>query len=100
MNSILEALYNNKLSPSAGQTPKDPKYAELGLKLDAMLVEWKAKLSDDEYEKIIELLDLHGEIHEMDTAASFAYGFTLGASIQIEVEQRRNELNRPSGRLD
>lgn len=95
MNSILEALYNNKLAPDSRQAPKDPAYPALGQKLDAALAEWRAKLSDDDYEKLIELFDLHGEIHQMETTSSFVSGFTLGASILMEVYQGQRGLTRP-----
>lgn len=93
--SIIEELYNDNLYPSARIVSKDPNYRETGGKINDLMAEWKAKLTQEDYDKLVELLDYHHSMHDMDTAASFAYGFKLGASIMFEVFEGQDDLIRP-----
>ncbi|CAH1195253.1 hypothetical protein PAECIP111893_00651 [Paenibacillus plantiphilus] len=94
MKTILEELYNDNLLLSAHAATKDPQYRISGNKINEEMDKWKTKLSKDDYDNLIDLLDLHAQIHDMDTTASFAYGFKLGASIMLEVLDGKSELIR------
>ncbi|MBW7473999.1 hypothetical protein K0T92_04535 [Paenibacillus oenotherae] len=94
MKSIIEHLYNDNLLLSAHAATKDSQYRVSGNKINDEMDKWRAKLTKEDYDKLIDLLDQHAQIHDMDTTASFAYGFKLGASIMLEVLNGRSELIR------
>ncbi|XID91668.1 DUF6809 family protein [Paenibacillaceae bacterium WGS1546] len=85
MNSVLQALYNGDLCPVGEIVPKKPAYREIGRKITEELGVWRKRLTEDEYNQLESLLDLRVQTIEMDLAASFEYGFKLGASLMIEV---------------
>lgn len=93
--SIIEELYNDNLYPSARIVSKDPNYRATVGKINDLMAEWKVKLTKEDYDKLIDLLDFHHSMHDMDTAASFSYGFKLGASIMLEVFDGQSSLVRP-----
>lgn len=95
MVSIIEALYNENLYPSARIVSKDPNYRASSHKINVAMDEWKSKLTKADFDKLIDLLDLHHSMHDMDSTASFAYGFKLGASIMIEVFHGKGDLLLP-----
>ncbi|MCD9024664.1 DUF6809 family protein [Cohnella silvisoli] len=95
MVSIIEELYNENLYPSARIVSKDPNYRASSHKINAAMDEWKSKLTKEDYDKLLELVDLHHSMHDMDSTASFAYGFKLGASIMMEVFNGKGDLVLP-----
>lgn len=92
MKTIIEELYNGNLFPSARNASKNPQYQISGNKVNDEMNKWKTKLTKEDYDRLIDLLDLHSQIHDMDTTSSFAYGFKLGASIMLEVLNGKSEL--------
>lgn len=94
MKSIIEELYNDNLLLSAHAATKDPQYRISGDKINEEMDKWKTQLTKEDYDKLIDLLDLHAQIYDLDSTTSFAYGFKLGASIMLEVLNGKNELIR------
>lgn len=92
MRTILEELYNGNIYPDELIVSKDPEYRPLIKEISDTLEMWKKKLSKDDFEKFEALLDLRCRSSSMDAAASFMYGFKLGATIMIEVFTGKEEL--------
>lgn len=94
MKSILEELYEGNIYPNELIISKDPEYRTLSQKLSNMIKAWEKELSGDDCKKLEDLLDLRNQISGMDAAASFIYGFKLGALIIFEVIAGKEELIR------
>lgn len=94
MKTILEELYEGRIYPNELIIPKDPEYHPLNQKISDTIGLWKRKLSEEDYEQLEELLDLHSQSNSMYSASSFMYGFKLGANIMIEVLTGKGELAR------
>ncbi|WP_340025039.1 DUF6809 family protein [Paenibacillus sp. FSL K6-1096] len=94
MESILESLYHGNLHPDEKIIPDDPQYSILRKRTSGITETWKKRLSADEFDQLEALLDLYGQCHGMELAASFKYGFRLGAGIVVEVlsGEKRNNL--------
>ena len=94
MKTILEKLYEGNIYPDEFIIPKDPEYRPLNQKISDTIETLKKKLSEDDYNQLENLLDLRSQSSSMDAAASFMYGFKLGAVIMIEVLTGKEELVR------
>lgn len=96
MDSILESLYHGNLHPDENIIPDDPQYSILRKKTSDIIEIWKERLSAEEFDELEALLDLYGQTHGMELAASFKYGFRLGAGMMVEVLTGEEDL---AGRL-
>lgn len=85
MQSILEMLYHGVLVPNEESICRDPEYRLLSQKIITSLENWKSRLSEQEYEDLEALEDLFHQTQSMDMAASFTYGFRIGAALMVEV---------------
>ncbi|MEK3792107.1 DUF6809 family protein [Paenibacillus sp. FSL R7-0204] len=85
MASILESLYHGNLHPDEQVITNDPQYTILRKRVSDIIEIWKERLSAEEFDELEALLDLYGQTHGMELAASFKYGFRLGAGIMVEV---------------
>lgn len=94
MKTILKELYGGRIYPSELIIPKDPEYHPLNQKISDTISLWQKKLSEEDYEHLEELLDLHSQSNSMHSTSSFVHGFKLGASIMIEVLTGKGELVR------
>lgn len=94
MKSILDELFSGRIYPDELIISKDPEYHPLNKKISEAMEMWKKKLSEDDFEQLEALLDLRCKSSSMDAAASFVYGFKLGAAIIIEVLIGKEELVR------
>ena len=94
MKTILEELHDGNIYPDELIISKDPEYGPLIKEISDTMELWKKKLSKDDFEQLEALLDLHSKSNSMDAAASFMYGFKLGAMIIIEVFTGKEELVR------
>jgi len=94
VKTVLEELYDGNIYPDELIISKDPEYQPLNKKISEAMEMWKKKLSEDDYEQLEALMDLHSKSSSMDATASFVYGFKLGAAIIIEVLTGKEELVR------
>lgn len=94
MKTILEELYEGNIYPDEFIIPKNPEYRPLNQKISDTIKTLKERLSEDDYKQLEELLDMRCETSTQDAAASFLYGFKLGAVILIEVLTGKEELVR------
>lgn len=94
MKNILEELYNGKIYPAELIISKDTQYRTLNQKFSDKMESWKNKLTEDDYMQLEALLDLRNETSEMESMASYMYGFKLGALIMVEVLTGMGELAR------
>lgn len=95
MDSILESLYHGNLHPDENIIPDAPQYSILRKRTYDIIEVWKKRLSAEEFDELEALLDLYGQTHGMELAASFKHGFRLGAGIMVEVLSGEG----PAGRL-
>jgi hypothetical protein len=94
MKPILEALYDGRIFPVEMISPVDPEYRQLDQKIFGLRAMWQKKLTGDDYKELENLLDLCQELSAMEVAASFNYGFRLGAMLQMEILSGREDLVR------
>ena len=94
MKSILEELFDGSIYPDVLIISRDPEYYPLNKKISGTMEMWKNKLSEDDFKELENLLDLRSQSDSMHAAASFMYGFKLGAAIIIEVLNGKGELVR------
>lgn len=85
MSSILQELYNGDLCPAEKIVSRAPAYKATTDKITQAMGMWRQRLSEDEYKQLEDLLHLRGQTGELEAAASFEYGFKLGAALMIEV---------------
>lgn len=94
MKTILEELYDGNIHPEELSFPKASEYRPLIKRISDTLEMWKKKLSEDDYNQLENLLDLHSQSSSMEAFESFLYGFRLGALIMIEVLTGKEKLVR------
>lgn len=94
MKTILEELYDGNIYPNELIVSRNPEYRPLSKKISEVMETWKKKLSEDDFQQLEALLNLRCKSSSMDAAASFMYGFKLGAVIMIEVLTGKEELIR------
>ena len=94
MKTILEELFNGNIYPDELIIPQDPEYPLVNQKISDTLGLWRKKLSEEDYEQLEDLLDLRSQSDSLHAAASFTYGFKLGAAIILEVLNGKGELVR------
>ncbi|WP_391572391.1 DUF6809 family protein [Cohnella sp.] len=85
MKGILHKLYINDLCPVEQIVPENSAYRVIGRKITEEMEKWKKRLTEDEYKRLEDLLDLRAQTSDMELEASFEHGFKLGASLMIEV---------------
>jgi hypothetical protein len=85
MKSILEKLYYGHIRPFERIIPQDPQYRPLNQKISGIKRILQEKLPAEDYQALEGLLDLGCDSSVMESAASFRYGFKLGALIMLEV---------------
>ena len=85
MRSILEELYYGNINPDEQAVSKDPEYRPLNMRISKTRECLKVNLSDDDVQLLENLINLHCASSSMEAAASFSYGFKLGAMIALEV---------------
>lgn len=96
MKSIIEELYDGNIYPDELIVSDDPEYRILSNKLSNMIKAWEKELSEDDNNKLEALLELQNQISGKDAAASFIYGFKLGALIVLEILSGKEKLTRCS----
>jgi hypothetical protein len=85
MKSILEELFYGHLGPFERIVPQDPQYRPLNQKISGIKQTLQEKLPAADYQTLEEMLDLYCDSGVLESAASFEYGFKLGALIMLEV---------------
>lgn len=89
MKSFLEELYYGKLYPSEQIVSDDPKYRALNRQTSEMMQMWKQKLTENDFIQLEAMLDLQGESNSIHNMETFVQGFKLGASMMMEVLNRK-----------
>lgn len=84
MKSILEQLYIGQITPEEDIIPDDPEYRKISAQISNMMVEWRKKLSPQDFEQLEHMLDLKLELHAMQNKACFVHGYKLGAKMTAE----------------
>jgi predicted esterase len=92
MKTILEELYDGQIFPDELIVPKNPEYRQLNREISAMKETWHKKLSETDYQSLESFLQLYCRSNALESAASFVYGFKLGAMIMLEVSAGKGEL--------
>jgi Family of unknown function (DUF6809) len=94
MKPILEELFYGHIYPFERIVPQDPEYRPLNQKISGIREMLQTKLPAEDYQALVKLLDLYCDSGVLESAASFGYGFKLGALIMLEVLGRKGELVR------
>lgn len=89
--NILEDLYYGKLNPSEQIIPKSSEYHYNVAKVSDMLNKLKVSLSENDYEKVEEILELQGILTSISLASAYSYGHKIGTLIMVDV-LKENEL--------
>jgi hypothetical protein len=92
MKSILEALFEGKLSPAEMIIPETTEYHQVNSEIVNLTETWKQKLPEADYQSLDELLELINKSNMMEAAASFSYGFRLCVTLLLEAVADRGEL--------
>jgi hypothetical protein len=85
MKSILDELFYGHIRPFERIVPQDPQYRPLNQKISGIKQALQAKLPAEDYQALEEMLELYCDSGVLESAASFGYGFKLGALIMLEV---------------
>jgi hypothetical protein len=94
MKPILEELFYGQIYPFERIVPNDPGYRPLNQKISAIKQTLQEKLPAEDCQALEELLDLCCDSGVLESAASFRYGFKLGALIMLEVLGGKGEPAR------
>ena len=92
MKPILEELFYGHIYPFERIVPQDPGYRPLNRKISDIKQMLQEKLPAEDYQALEELLELYCNSGVLEAAASFGYGFKLGALIMLEVLGGKGEL--------
>ena len=92
MKPLLEELYYGHIRPFERIVPQDPGYRPLNQKISDIKETLQEKLSAEDYQALAELLGLYCDSGVLEAAASFGYGFKLGALMMLEVLGGKGEL--------
>jgi hypothetical protein len=92
MKTILEELYDGQIFPDELIVPKNPAYRQLNKEISALKETWQKKLSETDYQSLESLLQLYCQSDALEAAASFVFGFKLGALVMLEVSAGKAEL--------
>jgi len=79
MGNILRNLYYGKLIPGERRRRDNEKQREIVQKIDEEEKYFTGKMSPDDCTRFGDLSDLYSELAESEEYESFAYGFSLGA---------------------
>ncbi|MGG4217973.1 DUF6809 family protein [Paenibacillus jamilae] len=83
--SILEDLYYGKWYPSERIKPKNPELELVHQKISDSMKALKVRLSEQDYESIEELSDLHDVLISILSASDYISGYKAGALTIIEI---------------
>lgn len=92
MESILKALFNGKINPSARNSVKDSEHQLLTKKIDEERAYFKDMLSPESYKRLEELENLYLSSSDMEDYAAFSYGFRLAVLLMVDVFASKSEL--------
>lgn len=87
MKNILHDLYEGKIRPEEQCVPQSSYYHELNHQVSDAMLQWKQRLSTEEFDQLQELLDLRRESDALQSQEAFTFGFKLGALVMIDVLQ-------------
>ena len=84
MKSILEELFYGRIRPFELIVHQDPEHS-LNRKISDLKLALQEKLPAEDVQAVEELVDLCCGSGVLESAASFRYGFRLGAQVMMEV---------------
>lgn len=82
---ILKDLYYGSLRPNERMNPNDPESRRINQQIIDSLQLLKERLSQEDFDQVEELLELHSESCSLHSAFSFIQGYKIGALMMIEV---------------
>lgn len=91
-SSILEGLYNGKIIPWERRNPPNKKKRQLLQKLEAEEQYFISKLSQDDCARFQELSNLHLQLSGVDEENLWAYSFSLGMLLMMDVMKESEAL--------
>lgn len=97
MKTILEELYDGRIFPAERILSKDPEYHRVNREISDLREFLSKKLSEEDLKFLETFQDLNDQSAVLEAAASFEYGFKLGAWIMLEVLDGKGELVRDGG---
>jgi hypothetical protein len=98
MKSILEELYYGHIHPFEQIVHQDPDYP-LNRKIYDLKLALQEKLPAEDIQALEDLVDLCCDSGVQESAASFEYGFKLGALMMMEVLGGKKELTDGKDKL-
>lgn len=94
MKSILSDLYNGNINPFERVVPQGEEYRNLNRKIDEELQKFKKILSQENYDKVENVLDLAAQASCMEIEESFINGFRTGTMFMVEVFMGESKMAR------
>jgi len=85
MKDILHKLYFGCISPWECSVNRSVKENNIENKIELEKKYFKEILSDEDYERLNELEDLHQEVRVFENMRTFNYGFRMGVRIMCAV---------------
>jgi hypothetical protein len=90
MNSVLNDLYNGKITGwERGYTP-DPEERILNEKIEDERRHFVSKMSLDDVQRFEKLENLFSQSHDFRVLSAFRFGYSLGTLISMEVLNERD----------
>lgn len=81
----MEDLYYGSLRPNERMNANDPDSRRINQQIIDSLEMLKERLSQEDFDQVEELLELHSESCSLHSALSFTQGYKIGALMMVEV---------------
>ena len=92
MINIMEALYNGRLIPWERRVWMTEERKEIEKNIEREKMYFSKKLSQDDYERFERLEKLYMNSHHSEDVDFYAYSFTLGALLMLEIFKRGDDI--------
>lgn len=89
--SLLEELYNGKVSPVENIIPKNTDYRRIADEVGTERKYFSTRLSPEDKERFEKWNSLIYQYEEMTEYANFSYGFRMGAMLVLEIFVEKND---------
>lgn len=94
MYSILEEMYRGNIYPDEAIVPRSVDYKGLNERISELVMQWREKLSEADFQELEKLLDLKNDVNALQSQESFIHGFKLGSLMMIEIYTNTDKLLR------
>lgn len=92
MKSILNALFDNELSPGARRYAETTESVRAAEEYRALVKTWRESHSEREYEGLEEIISANNAWGYYSNRGAFVQGFQLGSLFLLEVLESRNRF--------